>query len=392
MGKKKQTTVAPQIAAPRRSVNMDILRIIAFLFVPSVHFFLHNGFYSQTVDNPRMVIMTLMRNLFLLCIPLFLLLTGYLQGNKKIEPNGKYFLKIFKFVIPYLIIMTFDLLYIVFFLHVKNPESTTWQYGIKEYIQNYTSFTHYSWYVEMYLGLFLLIPFLNLIWQNLKNKKQEHVLLIVMFILMIAPTIFNYYQFDADKIMACSNDSYWDIFPNWWAGVYPLAYYFTGAYLAKHKDDIKLKPIIAFLIFLGTSAVFGGYTLLRCWGGKPSVHSWLGYNSWGLYFMGITLFIFVNSINFSNTPNFVAKTLAKLSDLTFGAYLASWMLDQYFYSQHLNKVIPVMEDRMWTYIPCVLFAVTVAFIISFIADILYKAGSAIVSDISKEIKKHRNKA
>lgn len=392
MGKKKQAIATPQVAPPKRSVNMDVLRIIAFLFVPSVHFFLHNGFYSQTVDNPRMVIMTLMRNLFLLCIPLFLLLTGYLQGNKKIEPNGKYFLKIFKFVIPFLIIMTFDLIYIVCFLHEKNPQSSTWQYGVKEYIENYTSFTHYSWYVEMYLGLFLLIPFLNMIWQSLKDKKQEHILLLVMFILMIAPSIFNYYQFDAEKIMACSNDDYWDIFPNWWAGVYPLAYYFTGAYLAKRKDELKLKPIFAFLIFLASCVVFGGYTLLRCWGGKPSVHSWLNYNSWGLYFMGVTLFIFVNSINFSSTPRFVAKALAKLSDLTFGAYLASWMFDQYFYSEHLNKVIPVMEDRMWTYIPCVLLAVTIAFIVSFVADLLYKAGSVVVSDIAKEIRKSRNKA
>lgn len=381
MGNVKSPTAQVK-AVPKRNVNMDIIRIIALFFVPSVHFFLHNGFYSQTVDNPRMVIMTFMRNLFLLCIPLFLLLTGYLQGNKAFEPNKKYYLKILKVIVPFLIIMTFDLIYIV--------NALGWEYGVKEYVHNYTSFTHYSWYVEMYIGLFMLIPFLNLIWLNLKSKKQERALVITMFILMIAPSFFNYYQFDAENIMACTSDEYWSIFPNWWAGVYPLAYYFTGAYLAKNKADFKLKPIFAFLIFLGTWAVFGTYTVLRCYGGKASVHGWLGYNSWGLYFMGVALFIFVNSINFKAVPNFVSKALAKLSDLSFGAYLASWMLDQYMYSKVLNVKIPVMEDRLVWYIPCVLLAVTVAYFISFIADLFYKAGSIIASDIAQAIRKAKN--
>ena len=71
MGNKKKAVQAPAMPKPERNVNMDVLRIFAFAFVPSVHFFLRNGFYSQNVDNPRMVIMVFMRNLFLLCIPLF---------------------------------------------------------------------------------------------------------------------------------------------------------------------------------------------------------------------------------------------------------------------------------------------------------------------------------
>lgn len=382
MGNKKSKSVAPATVKPERSVNMDVIRIIALIFVPSVHFFLRNGFYSNNVDNPQMYIMTFMRTLFLLCIPLFLLLTGYLQANKKFEPCKKYYLKILKFIVPYFIIITFDL---IFCLTVLENE-----YTIKDYIEEYTSFIHYSWYVEMYIGLFLLIPFLNLIWQNLKSKNQEKALVITMFILMIAPSIFNYYQFDAENWFACTSDDYWSLFPNWWTGVYPLAYYFTGAYLAKYKDDFKLKPIYSFLIFLGTWAVFGTYVVLRCHGAKASVHGWTSYNSWGIFFMGVTLFIFINSVDFSRTPKFIKKALAKLSDLSFGAYLGSWMLDQVLYSRFVNVKIPVMEDRLWVYLPCVLLAVTVAYIVSFIADLLYKAGSIIASDIAKEIKKRKH--
>ncbi len=382
MGKKIAKAVSQNQLQPQRNFNMDVMRVMALTFIPGVHFFLHNGFYSQALDNPPMVIMTFMRNLFLLCIPLFLLLTGYLQGNKRIEPNKRYYLKILKVVIPYLIIMTFDLIYIVNVLD--------WEYGVKEYISNYTSFTHYSWYVEMYLGLFLLIPFLNLIWLNLKSKKQERILVITMIILMIAPTLFNYYQFDAQEILDCTSDKYWSLFPDWWTCVYPLAYYFTGAYIAKNKDDFKLKPLAAFLVFLGSWAVFGIYTVIRCWGHHAGVHAWLNYNSWGIYLMGVTLFVFVNSVKFKSVPKLIAKLFAKLSDLSFGAYLASWMLDQYFYSKVLNIRVPVMEDRLLWFIPTWLLAISVAYAVSFIADLLYKAGAIVVSDIAKEIKKKKH--
>lgn len=384
--KKKKPSTPTAVVPPQRNVNLDIIRIIAFIFVPCVHFFLHNGFYSQTVDNTEMYIMTYMRTLALLCIPLFMILTGYLQAGKRFEPNLKYYLKIFKFVVPYIIIMTIDLVYINAWLV---PEGIIKPYTLKEYIHNYTSFTHYSWYVEMYLGLFLLIPFLNMIWNNLKNKKQERILVITMFILMIAPSIFNYYEFDAENVMSAASDNYWSIFPNWWTGVYPLAYYFTGAYLAKNKADFKLKPILSFLIFLGTWAVFGSYTVLRSYENKPSMYAWTNYNSWGIYFMGIALFIFLNSINFKSMPRLLAKFLAKLSDLSFGAYLASWMLDQWFYPKHLNKMVPVMEDRLKYFIPCILLAVTVAFIVSYIADLIYRAGSVVVTDIAKTIRAKR---
>ena len=38
---------------------------------------------------------------------------------------------------------------------------------------NIVNFQQYSWYVNMYIGLFILIPFLNTIWQNLKTEKQK---------------------------------------------------------------------------------------------------------------------------------------------------------------------------------------------------------------------------
>jgi surface polysaccharide O-acyltransferase-like enzyme len=69
----------------KRSPAADIIRILAFILVVSVHFFLNNDFYSQTVAGKRMFIMTLMRSFFIICVPLFITLSGYLLKNKKLK-------------------------------------------------------------------------------------------------------------------------------------------------------------------------------------------------------------------------------------------------------------------------------------------------------------------
>ncbi len=363
-----------------RNINLDIIRIAAFIFVPGVHFFLHSGYYSNSIDNPTMVVMTFLRTLFMLCIPLFLMLTGYLQGGKKFEPCKKYYKKITKFIIPYLIVMTIDLVYIRTILK--------WEYTPRQYVENYTSFTHYSWYVEMYIGLFLLIPFLNMIWQNLKTKTQEHFLLATMIIITILPSFFNAYEFDAadGKWFSSGNDSYWKLIPSWWTNFYPITYYFLGAYLSRHRAEFKMKPIFALLIFLGTWGVFGTYVSLRYYGGTGSIKSWTNYNSLGIFLMALTLFTFLNSFNFKKVPAAVSKTLGKLSDLTFGAYLCSWMLDQIMYKEFVIPKFPVYEDRFRLFIPAWLCAITCAFVLSFFANLVYQAGIIIFTDKGKNKK------
>ena len=84
-----------------RNYSLDIIRILATFFVVSVHFFLHTGFYAQPVEGKRMLVMVIMRTLFMTCIPLFLMLTGYLMNKKKL--NLKYFKGIIKTLTIYIL-------------------------------------------------------------------------------------------------------------------------------------------------------------------------------------------------------------------------------------------------------------------------------------------------
>ena len=67
-----------------RDPAADILRCVAVFSVISVHFFMNSGFHSSPIDCPRMIVLLFMRSAFVVCVPLFLTLTGYLMTNKRL--------------------------------------------------------------------------------------------------------------------------------------------------------------------------------------------------------------------------------------------------------------------------------------------------------------------
>ena len=159
----------------KRDSSLDILRIVAVFTVLSVHFFLHNGFYSQTIQGKPMYIAVVMRTLFSVCVPLFMLLTGYLMSKK--ELSKKYYSGIAKTLVVFVI----STLACMIYKNIAQGEIL----NFKTFILGTLDFTgsNYSWYIEMYIGLFLLAPFLNLAYGKLKSKRQKQVLLITVVFL-----------------------------------------------------------------------------------------------------------------------------------------------------------------------------------------------------------------
>ena len=63
--------------------------------------------------------------------------------------------------------------------------------NIKGALLNLLGYNQYSWYVNMYIGLYLLIPFLNLLWNNIEDKSGHFILVVILVIMTIAPSVFN---------------------------------------------------------------------------------------------------------------------------------------------------------------------------------------------------------
>ena len=140
----------------KRNPAADIIRCFALFLVVSVHFLYNNGFYSQTTVGVGMLVMHIWRSLFINCVPLFMTLSGYLLRSKKLCID--YYKRGSKIILTYILASVFCIVYSVVFL--KND------FGIVNSFFNLLNFSAapYSWYIEMYLGIFLIIPFLNILY------------------------------------------------------------------------------------------------------------------------------------------------------------------------------------------------------------------------------------
>lgn len=355
-----------------RNASMDIIRIVAAFTVLSVHFFLHNGFYGNIVQGVPMYIMVLMRTLFSVCVPLFMILTGYLMSHKTL--SRKYYSGISKTLIVFVLATLACMIFKA--VHDNEPLS------LKSFILGTLDFTgaNYSWYIEMYIGLFLLVPFLNLAYNKLKNKRQKQVLVLTLVFLTIIPTLFNIFNFDNPAWWSDpkSSDTFAKLVPSWWMGFYPIAYYFTGCYIREY--GIKLKTRSMLVLFLLAILIFGTFNFYRSYGTtfKSGIYVyWYGFEP---YILSVLLFVLLSRIKTDNMNEKVKFVLWKVSDLALGIYLISYIFDMLVYPV-LNEKITTMTDRL----PFYFVTVPIVFICSMLASAVMNIAAKYIQIFFKKL-------
>ena len=362
-----------------RDYSLDLVRIVALTSVVSVHFFRNCGYYTVDVLGKEMLVATLLRTYFMVCVPLFIILTGYLMRNKKL--SVKYYLGIKRTAVIYVLVGIVCLLFRKFGLgHNITFESALFS------ILNYTA-SLYGWYMEMYIGLFLLIPFLNLMYGGLNGKKQKQWLIATFLILTALPSVLNIYNFTVpgwwwDPQLS---GKYMKIVPSWWVVLYPITYYFIGCYLGEYK--VEIKKGFSFLLIVIFTLIFGLFNYYRSYGG---VFVWGAYQDWGSVqntVLAVLTFVFISSLDLSGIPGWIKKLLVGLSGSCFGAYLISYIFDEMFYPI-LNAAFPMVYDR-FIYFPLIVLAVAVcslasSMIISFIYGLIEKGIGSIPRNKNKK--------
>lgn len=359
----------------KRNETMDVIRIISFATVVCVHFLLNCGFYNIKMDGTVPLLMCIWRSAFIICVPLFITLTGYLMNQK--EPTKKYYKGIWKTLIFYLIC---SIIYAIFNMTYLEKDVTiqTFLVGLFKY-----EGTRYSWYIEMYIGLFLIIPFLNKIFNNLKDQKEANILLLVLFIVFGLPGIVNTFNFSGLEWLKqpSISNSFVKIIPNWWVGMYPIFYYFLGAYLSKYK--VKLKTFVNIILLVLIIVLDGVYGYYRSYPKIFIKGTWTKYAAGTAMIKTFLLFNLLLKIKFKKENKIRGKILNILSDAVLPAYLISCIFDKIFYDI-LSKKVPIVTDRL-VYAPLmVLLTFTCSLAFAIIIVYLYK--------IPKNILKKKNNA
>lgn len=306
-----------------RSAGLDIVRSAAVFFVVSVHFFYNNGYYSQELEGVNMFLMTAMRWLFYSCVPLFIILSGFLLNRKK--PDRAYYMKIFRILGEYLLACILCNLFKTIY-QGKELSFDGWIYSVLDF-----SAAPYSWYVSMYTGLFLLIPFLNKAYGNSETpKKQKQILILTMLFITALPGIVNYQH------------SY---LPAWWPRLYPVTYYFIGCYLAEFRfKPAKWKCALGIAALSLGEAVISFLTVT-----DKNKFNWnfpAGYGALPTVGIAVLVFLMLYQIEIHN--RLVKKVFYTISACSLSIYLLSWMADQIIYQQ-FNQKVPFIPDKLGWY-------------------------------------------
>jgi len=354
-----------------RHSGMDVIRCLALVCVISVHFFAYSGFYEETVSGYQMLAMVVARNSVMICVPLFLMLSGYLIRSRPRDPG--YYFKLIRVIFVYIAASLFCVFYKKY---VAGSKITTGEIFLK--ILSFEA-APYGWYIEMYIGLFLLIPFLNALYESLDSGEQKKRLMLTLLVLTALPTAINIFCNAGSDWwrMPSSSSDYLLIIPQWWKNIYPITYFYLGRYLREYP--LKIRAWQKILLIFITFALAGAFNYYRSYGSVFVRGPWQEYGS--LFITGQTVLVFslFADLEYRFLPGAAKRVLARISDLSLGAYLCSWILDQIVYSRMRNVIGTIPQQVRW-FPAIVLTVLTGSLLISEIINLLYTVTGKVMVD------------
>ena len=210
----------------------------------------------------------------------------------------------------------------------------------------------------MYIGLFLLTPFLNMIHKSINSAKEYKIFLIILVFLTGTPAFFNSLSSRTSgfKIFALSD---------WWTMIYPITYYFIGAYLKRYP--VKLSKKILALSLASVIALETLLTLFYSWN-KPFANIIGDYGSILIAAKTVLFFLIFYDVEIKNKR--LSGIISTISVLSLDIYLASYISDKLVYIFLMKNIFKSQQQIMFYFVFVVTASFSIAFLISFIR---YKA-------------------
>ncbi len=340
----------------KRLPGLDLVRSTAALFVVSVHFFFNCGYYSTPLNDRVTFMMTVMRWLFLCCVPLYMMLTGYFKCNK--ELNKQHYLSLIPVFAAYFIISTIKI-FVGNYYYGK-------VYGIKEALSSFGNYT-IAWYVGFYFSLMAIAPFLNRLWHSLRNKKEQHILLISLACITTLYPVVSLFSASNTDIVSWIGSVAELAAPNYWQMLYPLLYYFLGCYIRENKPHFN--KLILFLIIIAMVFINAGISYKYAaggnfiWGILGTVDC--GYNCITVAICSASIFLFLYDFDIkSKTAGFI---LERISAVSLEIYLFSAIFDIIIFD-HAKRLYFEMKDFAWLFF----ILVPINFIGSVLCSTIYR--------------------
>lgn len=343
---------------------INYLKVFAAFSVTAVHFRnrVEPLIPEITIDSVAKLFFSLDYAVFISAVPLFLLVTGFLSINRK--PNKKHYIQVIKSYALYLFIAPI-MYYVMVYFNARDLVP------FSEVLLRLFQFDLISgWYVELFISMSILIPFFNMMFNNM-SKRQHQYFIIALVCSISIPAFVNDNEILKEYIYL----------PNFISNMYPFVYYSIGNYIRKYNEEItvnnkKLVSIILLCITLITSLLFfaeGGYT-------RPVDG----------YYPSIIQVILATSIFllFRNVFSRGNKVIDYVSKYTLGIYIASLPVDRILYpllESLVGSGYGLIKFSPFIVIVAFMLAVILGVVLTIVFEFLWRTFESLFENRNKKI-------
>ena len=271
-----------------RFSNFELLRIFLIIFVIILHYndTSRNGALKFAVEAPFLnkLFLYLFESFSICAVNTFVLLSGYFMTKRRSVSIRK--------VVDLFIVVIFYSVFTYCVCQIVLDE-----FSLKSLVARFIPRNYYAW---LYSTVFLLIPFLNLIMENVDDSKLDGFIILLLVLFSMIPTLFDFFTtklgIESHGLSTISNDGNGRGFTL----INFLMMYFIGGYRSRKKIDCVKYNIIGYLIC----------SLVICLGLFFNRKHSLDYCNIFVVFQSIFFFSFFLNVNLKNNIiNYIAKSV-----------------------------------------------------------------------------------
>ncbi|MFS7403423.1 acyltransferase [Carnobacterium maltaromaticum] len=321
----------------KRNIGIDIIKVLASFSVVAIHSFYNAGYYTIPLLGSKLFFLSQFRSVLNTCVPLFFLVTGYLSINSSI--SWKYYKKIGKLLVEFSIItiLTYAVYYIAYGESFNIYPIFKNLFRLNEFLINY-------------LLLFVFSPFLNVLYENLKNKREKQILILFIITFSSLPSLLNI------NFLA-------PVFSVKWLVSFPLIYYFIGRYIKEYQPVVK--KYLLLLIILGASFIQTTILFYRAPIHGGTFRYFTGsYESIFIVIAATSIFLLLYKTSLSNSS--LSAFLRIAANSAFTVYMFSVLVDNVL-GYALNVKKNFIQDA-----PKMLIIVPISYFVSLLLSIILK--------------------
>ena len=296
----------------QRIIGLDLLRIIAMLMIVTMHY-LGNGNFLNSEENGNFnIIANIMESLSIVAVNCFVLITGCFLANSIFSWK-----KVFK--------LWGETLFYSISIYLVLIITGVHEFSIKEAVKSFLPvITREYWFINVYLLMYILSPFLNILINHLKKEELKRLIIILLFAFCIMPSCLpGSMNFD-------TTGGYGII---WFIVIYMVA-----AWIRLYDINIKslkIKRKYYLLFYLVLSLIIASLRITF------KVNIMYNSNFILVFFASIFLFLYFKDLKIRLER--ISNIIVYISSLTFGVYLI-----------HTQKILSefvlynqILHTKMW---------------------------------------------